>query len=361
MKNRIVTLILVTALVMAMVPVAAFGKYEISPSMTISTVRFELTNVVKVFEFLADSDDDTVVFSQIVVREDATIQYYEQPGRSELIYQSFSNLKVHDAPSDGGLSPTPLLTYETTGIGHAYQAIEPTQVVPLLVNMVYTLDEGLDTIFVVDGLTADQIADGNATAYESELGWTPGVENPSPWAPGVEKPSPWAEELVSSAIGVDLVPLLLQSGYLQPISRAEFCALVVKLFERITGEQISARGFFRDTTDENVEKAAAIGVVYGVGDDLFDPDAKLTREQAAVMLSRLSDAAGKPLPESTPTFNDRTRVSEWAESHVGQMQAAGIMGGIGNNIFDPKGVYTREQSIVTVLRLNNFLTEIGHL
>jgi len=33
------------------------------------------------------------------------------------------------------------------------------------------------------------------------------------------------------------------------------------------------------------------------------------------------------------------------------MQATGIMGGVGNNTFAPKSDYTREQSIMTMMRL----------
>jgi len=38
------------------------------------------------------------------------------------------------------------------------------------------------------------------------------------------------------------------------------------------------------------------------------------------------------------------------------VQAADIMGGVGNNIFSPHGTFTREQSIITILRLFEFLS-----
>ena len=100
--------------------------------------------------------------------------------------------------------------------------------------------------------------------------------------------------------------------------------------------EITGRSTFADTKDVNVEKAAAIGVVSGVGNNLFDPNAKLTREQAATMLSRLANAIGEPLDEQATTFTDKGSVSTWALSAVGQMQATGIMGGVGNNTFAPK-------------------------
>jgi hypothetical protein len=74
------------------------------------------------------------------------------------------------------------------------------------------------------------------------------------------------------------------------------------------------------------------------------------------MLARLADVIGQPIPPSAPTFTDNAQISSWAVDAVGQMQATGIMGGIGNNMFAPKGDYTREQSIVTILRLFNELT-----
>ena len=77
----------------------------------------------------------------------------------------------------------------------------------------------------------------------------------------------------------------------------------------------------------------------------------MTREQAATMLARLAAALDNPLPEEPSTFSDTDSVSYWAIVQVGQVQAAEIMGGVGYNTFNPQGSYTREQSIVTMLRL----------
>ena len=166
-------------------------------------------------------------------------------------------------------------------------------------------------------------------------------------------PSPWAVEQVGAAIAAGLVPQALQSSFTQAITRVEFAALAVALYETVTGREIAIDRsiVFSDTTDINVHKAATIGVVTGVGNNRFAPDDQLTREQAAVMLARLADAIGQPFSPSAPTFADNANVSSWAVDAVGQMQASGIMGGVGDNRFDPQGAYTREQSIVTILRL----------
>jgi hypothetical protein len=173
-----------------------------------------------------------------------------------------------------------------------------------------------------------------------------------------DAPSSWAAEPVNAAIKAGLVPQSLQSKYTQPATRAEYCALAVALYEKATGKAITERKTFDDTTDVNVEKAAAIGVVNGVGENKFDPDANLTREQAAVMLARLADAVGKPLTKKAATFADNAKISSWALAQVGQVQAAGIMSGIEDNKFAPKGPYTREQSIITMSRLWNYANGI---
>ena len=204
--------------------------------------------------------------------------------------------------------------------------------------------------FVSTGVVADP-----AKPTEPE---TPDDPTPPPAGsvPNLNSATGWAHENLTEAYNLGLIPSALQARYTQATTRAEFAALAVTLYETVTGRAIRERKTFTDTTDINVEKAAAIGVVDGVGNNRFDPNAKLTREQAAVMLARLAAAIGRPLPKKDATFADSTHVSSWAIEQVGQIQAAGIMGGVGSNTFDPKGAYTREQSIVTILRLHGIVT-----
>ena len=166
-----------------------------------------------------------------------------------------------------------------------------------------------------------------------------------------EKPSSWAETDVNRGISLNIVPADLQQKYSQTTTRAEFCALAVGLYETVTGQIITEHLKFDDTNDVNVEKMAAIGVVNGVGNNKFAPNAELNREQAATVIARLADAIEKPLAKQPPTFFDNSQISSWALENVGQMQLSGIMGGVGNNTFSPKDPYTREQSIVTIMRL----------
>ena len=173
------------------------------------------------------------------------------------------------------------------------------------------------------------------------------------------QPSSWAIEEVNAAIAAGLVPQFLQSKYQNQITRAEYCALAVTLYEQYTGAEITGRVSFSDTNDVNVEKMAAAGVVRGVGENKFDPDGLITREQAATLLSNLAAALGKPLPIHAATFADNSSISSYALQGAGQVLAAGIMTGVGDNTFAPKNPYTREQSIITMLRLWKIVEKQG--
>ena len=206
----------------------------------------------------------------------------------------------------------------------------------------------------LDGISVGSWYDpsGPAIPYVLQLGSAPVPADPEPGPqPAGDAPSSWAAEQVNAAIAAGLVPSGLQGGYGQPITRAEFCALGVELYETVTGTEIAQRAQFSDTDDLNVQKMAGLGVVNGVGDGTFDPNGQLTREQAATMLSRLAGAMGRPLPAGTAAFTDSASISSWAADAVGQMQESGVMGGTGDGAFTPQGAYTREQSILTILRL----------
>jgi len=165
--------------------------------------------------------------------------------------------------------------------------------------------------------------------------------------------SPWAIPYVTEAISVGIVPPALQNNYTQTITRAEFAAIAVAMHENLRGE-ITGRVTFTDTEDVNVQKIAYLGIMTGT-DGLFNPHGIPNREQLAVMFSRLANSVGRPLPATPPTFADIILISDWAHEAVGQVQAPGIMGSTGDNNFTPQGTITREQAIISALRMHRLL------
>lgn len=184
---------------------------------------------------------------------------------------------------------------------------------------------------------------------------------PDGYLTGYREPSAWSKAIIEQGIINDLVPTSLQFKYNQPITRADFCALAVNYYETTTKTVITQRAQFTDTSDINVQKMGGLGIISGVGNGLFKPNSFLTRQEAAVILARLADVLGVTLAPLEPTFSDNEDISSWAYKQVGQVQAAGIMGENGNNQFLPQAIYTREQSIVTIIRMSDIQAPITRL
>ena len=164
-------------------------------------------------------------------------------------------------------------------------------------------------------------------------------------------PSSWAESDVQKAISLQYVPDGLKSDYTAPITRREFCSLAAQFYETNMGT-ITDLAYFNDTNDISVEKMAGIGIINGTGNNNFSPDKYITRQEAATILSKLSDKIGKRLNNDTVNFTDGSKIAAWAKKSVNMIAATGIMNGTGNGNFSPLDNYTREQSIVTILRLS---------
>ena len=163
----------------------------------------------------------------------------------------------------------------------------------------------------------------------------------------------WAKDQVNEAIASGLVAAGLGEDYRVKITRAQFAATTVKLYEAMSGEKVpaAAENPFTDTSDPVILQAAELGFVYGITDDTFAPDSLVTREQAAAMLSRVYTKLGGELPavEAT-TFDDDGSVSDWARDAVAFMSDKGIVSGMGDNCFDPQGSASIEQALSIALR-----------
>ena len=171
-------------------------------------------------------------------------------------------------------------------------------------------------------------------------------------------PSAWAQDGVWAAICGKLVPNDLQGAYAASITREEFCLLMVKLVEEKTGKPLPAPAApFTDTQSPAVAAAYGAGIVKGTTDTTFTPDGSITRQEAAVMLSRTAGLLGLTAGAGE-TFADGGSIAPWAAAGVaftsGLVDSTGakVMGGTGDGAFSPLASYTREQAILTALRLS---------
>ena len=128
-------------------------------------------------------------------------------------------------------------------------------------------------------------------------------------------------------------------------------------------EQIDVSGYncmFEDV-DKNlyyapyIEWARKNGIVGGRTESQFDPDASVTRQEMAVIISRyLEKYKGKTLSAVARTFSDAAKIPSWSKTDIYKVSNAGIITGVGTE-FQPANKATRAQAATILRRIVEFL------
>ena len=177
---------------------------------------------------------------------------------------------------------------------------------------------------------------------------------------------------------------LLGSDYTKAITRGQFAALAIRYYETlmgdITGEDYtipvnSGDDVFADSTgNTDMAKAFNLGILGGYNSAdtragvYVGPNDLITREQAATMLTRLMEQLIDAFNEVGRTgwtvwyadnlpFTDS--ISDWAYDGVRAVYGVGAMTGTTGTTFSAKANYTIEQSIVTIMRIDNNWARAG--
>lgn len=211
-------------------------------------------------------------------------------------------------------------------------------------------------VYVPAGSYAETYCKANNITYRVGL--------PSDYAvaPALDTAAMWAHEGIQSAYSKGFVPLDLLDNYTAVITRQEFCRMAVNYVEYKTGKHIdlvltdhgvtTQPGIFTDTNDPDILAAYALGITNGTGPNTFSPDGQFSREQAATMIRNVCKVIGMDVTNpSEQGFADISTASAWAVDGINFVRSNGIMNGTGNNVFSPKGTYTRQESIVTFDRI----------
>lgn len=152
-----------------------------------------------------------------------------------------------------------------------------------------------------------------------------------------------------------------------PMLRYEFAiaigkAIDIRVFEDTTKKsKIPAKSVFNDvsrTTKGYNYLSAAVdkGVIKGINSTNFSPNSSLTREQAVTILVRALGLENKaPDPGYVTEYGDDHRISDYARDSIYVATELGLLSGVGNNLFNPKGTLTRAQSSAIIERFLQYL------
>ena len=160
--------------------------------------------------------------------------------------------------------------------------------------------------------------------------------------------SDWADLELQEAYENDLIPdVLMGKDMTGRITRGEFAAVAVKLYEALSGNRmiIAMDAPFSDISNSAerlyILKAFNYNIVNGISPTEYKPDSLLTREQMATMLTRvykkflwadytISTDAKYPLAyNNTVKFSDDWQISDYAYQSVYFMNTHGIINGVG--------------------------------
>ena len=135
-------------------------------------------------------------------------------------------------------------------------------------------------------------------------------------------------------------------------------AMAVTILYRLEGAPaVTTDAGFNDVAagtwyTDAVNWAAANNIVNGVEGNNFDPTGSLTREQMATVLYRYAQYKGADVSASGDLsgFVDSANVSSWAADAVKWAVGSGLVNGVEGNALAPQGTSTRAQAATVLMR-----------
>ena len=170
----------------------------------------------------------------------------------------------------------------------------------------------------------------------------------------------WAYEAISTLYNKGIISGKSETRYApnDNITREEFVKLIIGAIGELS---VNKQNKFKDVSDDAwfcncVNLAAELGIVNGIGDNLFGAGMKITRQDMAVMLYKAVVYKGIDLNINGPEFTDSDEISDYAVQAIGALASEGIINGMDDGTFKPNSNATRAeaaQMVFGVMKLMN--------
>ena len=166
----------------------------------------------------------------------------------------------------------------------------------------------------------------------------------------------WADESIHRLAGMGLVNgvggnIFNMSG---SMTRGDFATILFRMANGKAGigcsfTDVAAGAYYADA----VAWAAKVGVVTGYSDTKFGPKDTITREQLAAMLCRMAELLGVDTSVDHSVLNaftDKDSVHSWAADAMAWCVSAGVIQGTSDDVLSPENLATRAQVAVMLDR-----------
>ena len=161
-------------------------------------------------------------------------------------------------------------------------------------------------------------------------------------------------DVAANAWYKDAVQYAYDNGLMTGVSDTEFApeatttrAMIVSILARLENVTSAESAGFADVSDEwfatAVNWAASVGVVNGFEDNTFRPNQPITREQLAAILMNYATYKGQDVSARADLSNYTDQPSTWATETMQWAVAEGLINGVTADQLQPQGNATRAQ------------------
>jgi len=170
---------------------------------------------------------------------------------------------------------------------------------------------------------------------------------------------PWAKEAIETLALKGIIRGTSPTTYspAEPVKRADFMLLLVRALELSSDFEDN----FNDVApgayySEALGIAKTLGIAQGVGDNRFNPESQITRQDLMVLIDRAMKVAGKELVGGEHSdldgFTDKSKIAPYAVESIATLVKNEIVIGDGSFI-NPLGNATRAETAVLIYRIYN--------
>ncbi|MCI7125501.1 MAG: S-layer homology domain-containing protein [Agathobaculum sp.] len=155
----------------------------------------------------------------------------------------------------------------------------------------------------------------------------------------------WAQKFIRYLDDEGVINPSATTGKYEPdreMTRAEFMRYINRAFHftekaAINYTDVKSSAWYYET----VQIATKYGYINGVGNNKMEPEGKITREQAAVVIGRLFKADVGDISPSDLPFTDKKEISNWSAGYIKAAADKGFLAGYADGSFQPGRVVTR--------------------
>ena len=167
----------------------------------------------------------------------------------------------------------------------------------------------------------------------------------------------WAQSKIENMVGQGIL-----SGYpdntFKPdnqVTRAEFITMVNRAFDFTTQATINYSDVNPgDWYAEEVARAKAAGYISGYEDSTMRPNNPISRQEVAVITSKILKLDGSTSLEQVNRFSDSNEIAAWSRNAVAAMVKAGCMSGYPDGTFKATYPMTRAEACVILYNAAQF-------